>query len=306
VTVFDLVFYERARLEVDGEFRAALTAEQAIEMSINGLAAALFKVRPHVLLSVSTFWPDVQLFDQARRTGTKVVLLHTESPYEEERQLRLAPHADLNLLNDPTNIAQYQALAPTVYAPHAYNPAVHCPGPSEEKPSDFAFCGTGYPSRVEFFEAMDLTGLDVALAGNWMNLADESPLRRYVVHDLDECFDNADTVGLYRAARMGINLYRREAERPELSAGWALGPREVEMAAIGLPFLRDPRGEGDQVLPMLPTFTTPAEATELLHWWLAHDSHRETAALQAREAIQDRTFENHAAKLLRLLQGSDH
>lgn len=296
-----MIFYEKARLEVDGEIRAALTAEQAIEMSVNGLAAALFKTRPHVLLSVSTFWPDVQIFDMARRTGTKVVLLHTEAPYENQRQLRLAPHADLNLVNDPTNIAQYEALAPTVYAPHAYSPTLHCPGPSKEKPSDFAFCGTGYPSRVAFFEAMDLAGVDVALAGNWMNLDDESPLRSHVVHDLDECFDNADTVALYRAAKLGINIYRRESERPELSAGWALGPREVEMAAIGLPFLRDPRGEGDEILPMLPTFDSPEEASELLRWWLAHDSARETAAMKAREAIADRTFENHAAKLLRLL-----
>lgn len=297
-----LVFYDKAFIETDdGQYRKALTARQAIEHAMNGLAAALYKVRPDVLLSVSTFWPDLQLFDMARRQGTKVVLLHTESPYEDERQLQIAPHADLNLVNDPTNLAHYQTLGPAVYAPHAYRPRVHCPGWTDAKPADLAFVGTGYPSRVAFFEAMDLTGLNVALAGNWMHLPDASPLHAHVVHDIDECFDNADAVGLYRGAKVGLNLYRRESERPDLSTGWAMGPREVEMAATGLPFLRDPRGEGDDVLHMLPTFTEPDEASELLRWWLTHESAREAAAMKAREAIAERTFENHAAKLLRLL-----
>ena len=299
-----LVFYDKAELcQDDGVYRKALTSEQAIEHAVNGLAAALYKTRPHVLLSVSTFWPDTRLFDMARHQGTRVVLLHTESPYEDERQLKLAPHADLNLLNDPMHLADFEALAPTVYAPHAYRPAVHCPGPTDEAASDLAFVGTGYPSRVEFLESMDLDGLEVSLAGNWMNTPDDSPLRKYLVHDADWCFDNEDTVGLYRAAKTGLNLYRREAERPELSEGWAMGPREVEMAACGLFFLRDPRGEGDEVLWMLPTFDGPEDASEQLRWWLAHDSQREAAATQARAAVADRTFDNHAARLLRLLEG---
>jgi spore maturation protein CgeB len=297
-----LVFYDKAEIRLDnGEYRKGLTAEQAIEMATNGLAAALYKIRPQVLLSISTFWADYQLFDQARRYGTRVVFLHTESPYEDERQLLLAPHGDLNLLNDPTNLAAFEAVAPTVYAPHAYRPAVHCPGPTDEPASDLVFAGTGYPSRVEFFEAMDLDGINVALAGNWMNLPDGSPLRKHVVHDINECFPNEDTVGLYRAAQVGMNLYRREAQHPELSAGWAMGPREVEMAACGLFFLRDRRGEGDDVLPMLPTFTSPEDASDQLRWWLAHPGYREEAARKAREAIADHTFDHHAAKLLRLL-----
>ena len=297
-----LVFYDKAELcEDDGVYRKAFTAEQAIENAVNGLAAALYKTRPHVLLSVSTFWPDMRLFDMARHSGTRVVLLHTESPYEDERQLKLAPHADLNLLNDPTHLADFEALAPTVYAPHAYRPTVHCPGKTDEPESDLVFVGTGYPSRVEFLEAMDLDGVQLALAGNWMNLPDDSPLRKHLVHDADECFDNEDTVGLYRSAKAGLNLYRREAQRPELEDGWAMGPREVEMAASGLFFLRDPRGEGDEVLDMLPTFGDPADASEQLRWWLRHDQHREAAAVKARAAIADRTFDHHAAKLLRLL-----
>jgi spore maturation protein CgeB len=297
-----IAFYDSAHVEVDGEYRKALHGEQqVIELAMHGLAGALFKVRPHVLLSVSSFWADTAVLDQARRYGTRVVLLHTESPYEDERQLDLSPHADLTLVNDPTHIESYHALGPALYCPHAYRPSVHCPGPTSARPTDLTFVGTGYPSRVDFFDALDLDGLDVALAGNWMRLPATSPLRRFVVHDINECFDNADAVPLYRAARAGINLYRREAEAEHLVAGATMGPREVEMAATGLFFLRDPRPEGDDVLHMLPRFTDAGEASALLRWWLAHDTARQNAATQARQAVADRTFTSHARQLLTLL-----
>lgn len=296
-----LAFYHTAHVKLDDEtYRQAFSPEAATAHALDGLAASLFKIRPHVLFIVSGFFADFQLLDQARRTGTAVVLLCTEQPYETKRELELAEHVDLVLVNDPTNKALFDAVVPTTYAPHAYRPAIHCPGPTAAKPSDLVFCGTGYPSRVGFFESMDLSGLDVALAGNWMRVDERSPLRKHVVHDIDECFDNADAVQLYRASKVGINFYRREADSEEFE-GWSMGPREVEMAAVGLPFVRDPRGEGDEILPMLPTFTSPEEAADQIRWLLAHDSERDALASKAREAIAERTFDAHAAKLLRLL-----
>lgn len=303
--VGDLVtFYDSAHIRVtEGEYRKALGEEQVRRMVTDRLAAALYKVRPHVLLSVSSFFCDVNLLDMARLQGTRVVLLHTESPYEEGRQLALAPHADLNLLNDPTNLDQYEGLAPTVYVPHAYRPKLHHPG-ARPQTTDFGFVGTGYPSRQEFFAEMDLDGLAVELAGNWMTLPDDSPLRKLVTHDIDGCFDNDEAADLYRRTRVGLNLYRREAESEELMRGWSMGPREVEMAACGMFFLRDPRPEGDEVLDMLPTFRGPAEASDLLRHYLTHESEREALASKARAAIQDRTFTQHATRLLSLFRQS--
>jgi hypothetical protein len=52
---------------------------------------------------------------------------------------------------------------------------------------------------------------------------------------------------------------------------------------------------------MLPTFASAGEASQLLRWWLARDDVRDEAARQARRAVADRTFRNHAAALLRML-----
>jgi len=298
-----LSFYDHALLptEVDGQFRKALEPDAVVQLAINGLYAALYKCRPDVLMVISGFFVPVDLYDLARMTGTKVVLVHTECPYEDDRQLVGAAHADLNLVNDPAGIEAFVALAPTRYVPHAYRPSVHHPGPAVPgMVCDLGFVGTGYPSRISFFEAMDLSGLDVLLSGNWQALAEDSPLRGYVGHDPAECLDNVEAVKLYRSARVGINIYRRESV-PGSVAGVAMGPREVEMAACGGFFLRDPRPEGDEVLDMLPTFSSPAEASDLLRWYLAHPDERSALSTKAREAVADRTFHNHAAALLRLL-----
>lgn len=298
-----LTFYDSALLEVGPNLiRKALPGDRAAELAINGLYATLYKTRPDVLLAISGFFLTPDLLDLVRASGTRVVLVHTESPYEDRRQLVLAPHADLNLVNDPVNIERFAALAPTRYVPHAYRPAIHHPGPADpDLACDFAFVGTAYGTRIGFFEQLDLSGLDVLLAGNWSALDESSPLRKHVAHDVDDCLDNTRTAAVYRSARVGLNLYRREAETPDLVDGIAMGPREVEMAASGLFFLRDPRMESDEVLGMLPTFATPEDASEQIRYWLDHPVEREKLAAQAVEAVADRTFNNNAAGLLRLL-----
>jgi spore maturation protein CgeB len=291
-------FYDNVYVKVGSDvFRKALSGQQASDFATDRLAGALYKVRPDVLLVVSGFFADPLLLDVARRDGVKVVTIHTEEPYEHARELELASHSDLALLTEPVNVEDFRTVTRAEHFGHAYRPAIHHPGPPDlVLACDFTFVGTGYPSRVAFFEAMNLDGVDATLAGNWERLDVDSPLRRHVI--AADCLDNADTAELYRSAKAGLNLYRREGES---ASGWAIGPREIEMAACGLFFLRDPRPETDELLPMLPAFTSSEEAGELLRWWLCHDSDREAAAVKAHDAIADRTFDQHAARLLRLL-----
>lgn len=299
-----LTFFDNAYLQVkENQFRKALDAERAIMHATDGLYSDLYRFRPQVLLAVSAFLLPTKLFDLARLSGTRVVILMTEQPYETERELDVAQHADLVLLNDPVNIDRFREVTRAEYVPHAFRPHLHKPGPVDpEAASEFCFVGTGFESRIRFFEAMDLAGIDVALGGNWMQLGEDSPLRKYLAHDIDACCDNAQAVRLYRSSKASLNLYRRETEDNGSAVGWACGPREIELAATGCFFLRDPRPEGDEMFPMLPTFAGPEDAGEILRWWLAHDGLREEAARQARAAVADRTFVNNAAALMRLLE----
>jgi spore maturation protein CgeB len=305
LTWYDAAFLETGISDSEGrpQFTKALTREQAIEMATQGILAACYRWWPEVVLFTSAFFTPPKVLDVIRGRGHRIVMLFSESPYQDGMQLEMAAKADLNLLNDPVNIAAYQALGvPVAYMPHAYRPSLHHPGQADPQYAcDLGFAGTGFPSRIGFFEAMDLDGLDVILAGNWQALPDGSHLHRHVAHELDRCFDNEQTAVLYRSARAGINVYRREAEEAHTGEGWAVGPREVEMAASGLFFVRDPRGESDELFPMLPAFTSPQQAGDMLRWYLAHPAQRASRAAAAREAIADRTFFNNARSLLKML-----
>ena len=307
-----LIFYSKALIDTEETdetghpiVRQAMSQEQAILASVQGLTHALYTFWPDVVLCVSAFFMQAGILQLAHERH-KLVLLHTESPYQDEEQLDRAQFAHLNLLNDPVNISRYDEMGiPALYMPHAFDPDVHYPrtGPRDPaRASDFAFVGTAFRSRIEFFERMNFQGIDAVIGGSdWDKLDEDSPLRKLLGHDPEECVDNTEAAELYRHAKCGINVYRNETEEQHNGAGWAIGPREVEMAACELFYLRDPRGEGDGLFPMLPTFDGPEDAGKQLRWWLAHDRERENAAAAARKAIAGRTFDASARRLLALL-----
>ena len=299
-----LSFYSNCgRIDDNGAFQSMVDDVGSVRLASKGILAVCYEYQPDVVIIVSGFFVPLDVFDTIRAHGTKVVVLHTESPYEDDKQMVRACHADLNVLNDPTNINHFKAIAPTIYLPHAYDPAVHYPAPVSNPAhvSVFCFVGTGYPARIRFLEAIDWAGVDIALAGNWQYLTGDSPLRKFLAHDFDDCCDNDETADLYRGSKMSCNLYRKEAEREGLVDGWSMGPREVEMAACGLFYSTEARGENREILPMLPTFTEPAELADQVRWYLDHPDLREILARKARAAITGRTFAANAAALLQHL-----
>jgi spore maturation protein CgeB len=204
--------------------------------------------------------------------------------------------SNLNIVNDPVNIEKWAEKGPVAYFPHSYDPDVHYPPAEREYLTDFTFVGTAFNSRCEFFSAMNFDGMRVSLGGNgWDSiLPKHRKLYDYLGHHPEMCVDNDETAKHYRTSKTGINFYRREGEDEHKGEGWSMGPREVEMAACGLFFVRDPRPESDETFPMLPSFSSPAEAEELLRYYIAHDEEREDLADLALNKIQDWTFDSRA------------
>jgi spore maturation protein CgeB len=286
------------------EVRKYLDRDQAARLAVDPILSAAHRFGPDVILCTSVFFIPPWLLEILRARRHKIVMLMTESPYQDGFQLKAAAYADLTLLNDPVNLAAYRQIGPAEYMPHAYRESVHHPAaPGTEPEYDLAFIGTGFPSRVKFFGQMDLAGLNVRLSGLWMDLPEDSPLRDWtsITGEADDCIDNTETAAIYRRSRTGINFYRVEAEAAHEGQGIACGPREIEMAACGLFFARDPRPESDELFSMLPSYTSPAEASGIIRWALAHPDERAEAADKARAAVAGRTFTEHAKQLLRLL-----
>lgn len=284
---------------IRGKVSEAEKGHVAARMVAEQLRATCFDYWPDLIVIFSAFLVPPETFDIIRSRGIRIAVILTESPYEDPSQQPIAARSDLAFINDPTNLEQYRQTQPnTWYSPQAYDPEVHYRRPvADDLRSDFAWVGTAFPSRIAFFEQVDWTGIDVALAGNWQQLDPNSPLQNFLVHDSEACFSNDATADLYSSTHVSANLYRKESAEG-FDVGWAMGPREIELAATGTFFLREPRPESDQILSMLPSFTTPEEFGEKLRWFLAHPEQREQAALKARTAVADRTFDNNVKHLL--------
>lgn len=290
----------------NGRWHGAFDEVGAATMAGEHLQAAVFRALPDAIVLMSCFWIPPEVLHVLRKRQPKLVAWFTESPYEDDKQLQIAQWCDSVVVNDPKNLELFRvACRAAEYIPHAYDPDIHHPGKGRvEWACDVAFSGTGFPSRLEFFEQVDWSGIDLRLAGMWKLLEGGHRLDRHMVHPLDECLENTDTADLYRSCRASFNLYRQETTEGGTNDGWAMGPREVELAACGTFFLRDPRPESDEIFPMLPTFTDAGDFGDKLRWWLAHDRQREQAAQAARAAIADRTFTSSAQRLLSLVDAT--
>jgi spore maturation protein CgeB len=297
--------YENAHFKDDhGEFHPMWPDASDVSRLVgHGLHGACYQFQPDLVVTIAPRFLPMYVWDIIRERRTKVVTVFTESPYEDDRQIQVAEHCDLAILNDPLNLERFAEVVPTMYVPHAYDPAVHHPGPSRFT-HDVCWVGTAgetFPSRTEFMEKVDWSGVDLALGGLWAGVDKSSPLWPHIFNV--DCVDNDETVEHLRGSAMTFNLYRTDMADDSFVGGWAMGPREVEAAATGCFMARhsppDHGGEGDEILPMLPTFTEPGELTDIVRHYLADDVARQQIADQAREAVAGRTFENHAADVLR-------
>jgi spore maturation protein CgeB len=278
----------------------AATGQDVARVASEGLLAKAYLHLPDVVLITSGFFVPTEAMDAFRARGHKVVVILTESPYEDLYARNISAHADLAIINDPTNLDWFREAQPqTYYMPHAYDPDVHYPRePEPDNASELCWIGTAYPSRVAFWEAVDLSGLDVKLGGNWQALDEGSHLHKYLIDEPTFCIDNDDTARMYASTKASVNMYRREATSAKAAQGWAMGPREVELAACKTFFATESRPENRQVLPMVPVYSDPDDFSRKLRWWLAHDQARTDVVEGAFEAIKGRTFDHSVAFML--------
>ena len=289
------VFYRAARIEHDDYTKEPLSNDQAKEAATLNLLAEVYRHDPDLVVVIHGAHLWAPLLAELR---CPLVWVMTECPYEDEAQVLTAQaaQADVILVNDPTNQGVFEQVAPTYYVPHSYNPQLHRPDGPIEGPSDVCFVGTGYPSRRATLEAVDWDGINLALLGDWP-VDEDSPIAGAV---RSGPVDNIEAIRWYRGAAINLNMYRDVITADECSTadGWAMGPREVELAGMGAFYLREPRPESDAILGFLPAWHDPAEIGELVRWWLPRLDQRKRLGAQAHEAVQDRTFDAHAARLL--------
>lgn len=244
-----------------------------------------------------------------RRAGRRVALLLTESPYEDDRQIRVARLADVVFTNERTSVKSLGAVNPNVYyLPHAYDPKRHRPNvePSTAVPAhDVVFVGTGFQERLDTLGAIDWSGVDLGLYGTYKLMGSRSKLRPYV---RGKVVSNEFAAALYRRAKIGLNLYRQSIhyhrESPHITTAESVNPRALELAACGVFTLSDYRPEVEEVFGgLVPTFTTPAQLQALLSRWLPDEEGRQALASELPSRVTHSAFYHRAEAIAVLLMG---
>lgn len=274
----------------------------AIEMALRHQVDAV------VVVSAMFLHPDVLIL--LRRAGLRVTVLLTESPYDHEREIRLAGIVDGIWTNERSIVPSFKAVNPrSGYVPHAWHPERHKVGPQpgdHDVPAhDVVFVGTAFRERVEWLSAIDWTGLDLGLYGQWQSLPSRHPLRHFV-RDSGP-IDNTRAAALYRRAKVGLNLYRTSMgwgrHAPDISGADSLNPRAYELAACGAFSLSTYRAEVAEVFgELVPTFNTVAEASALIRRWVADDDARARVRAQLPACVAESSWSHRAKQVIGDLQ----
>ena len=260
-----------------------------------------------VVVSAMFLHPDVLIL--MKRAGLRVVVLFTESPYDHAQELRVARLVDGCWTNERTAVASFRAVNPkSGYLPHAWHADRHRPGPQpgddQVHAHDVVFVGTGFEERIAWLSAIDWSGIDVGIYGQWSSVGSRHRLRASIRGGV---VDPATTAALYRRAKVGLNLYRT-------SKGWgkgadqiaradSLNPRAYELARCGAFHLSGARAEVREVFgSLVPTVETPDEASVAIRRWLADDAGRAEVAKQLPACVAESSWRHRSAQVIGDLQ----
>lgn len=271
------------------------------DAGIRMLEAALRRnVEWVVVVSAMYTHPDVLVM--MRRAGLKVALLLTESPYDDDAQIRVAPFADVCFTGERASVPVLRQANPaTAYLPHAAAPWHFAAWEDHDVPAhDVVFVGTMFQERIEALSAVNWDGIDLGLYGGFELVGSRSKLRRHIRGGV---VSNLKTAALYRRAKVGLNLYRTSIgfgkKAPRITGAESLNPRAYELAACGTFQVSDARAEVGEVFGTnVPTFETPTELEALIRHYLPMEQKRWAMADLARRAVEPHTYAARAAQVV--------
>lgn len=241
-----------------------------------------------------------------RKAGFLTALLCTESPYmTEAREQHDAAVYDVVFTNEQTAVPLFRRNPPARvhYLPHAYNAAVHTPGPpSPLHDADVFFVGSAFPERRSLFDGVDWTGIDLQLFGTlWDGDSDTATI-------LARQLDNSEAVQWYRTARINLNHHRTTADyhaQTQIAQAYSLGPRAYEIAACGgFQLMDDSRAEAREVFGDARATYRAGDSADLerqIRFWLDRPDLRAIVAAAQHEAIQPHSWQARAADVLTVL-----
>jgi hypothetical protein len=268
-----------------------------------GLVDMAWRHRPDAVIVVSAMFLHPDALHQVKEMGQKLLVLFTESPYDIEKEIPIAAMADGCWTNERTSVAEFRKVNPrSGYLPHGWHPEKHRPsGPVPDVPAhDVVFVGSGFQERIDWFNAIDWTGIDLGLYGTWKGFGLSKALQACI---RDGNVSNTHAAALYRNAKIGINLYRNRNHARRPVTGESLSPRAYELARCGAFHISDYRPEVAEVFgDRVPTFTMPQQAAALIRRWLPDDAGRAAISADLPACVAESSWLERASRVIGDLQ----
>jgi hypothetical protein len=278
--------------------------------------------RAHAILFISGMYIPTPILAGLQHFNIPTGLILTESPYDDEHELRWASFAHMVWTNERTSVAGLRRINPHAhYLPAAYDPFRHQPDPQLEDENypahDVIFVGTGFPERIDLLSAVDWTGIDLGLYGNWDAVIEAGASHPLYAHVKAGVVENYQAAALYRRAKIGLNLYRTSkgfnAAAGHIAHAESLNPRAYELAAVGCFQIATWRDEAADVFtlrpphqpmrvlgsiyPAQPDYDPAEHLSDQIRGHLESGMRREYARA-ATELIRPHTFEARAWRLM--------
>jgi spore maturation protein CgeB len=251
---------------------------------------------PDVLIIIDGTGIHRDAWEWFRRLGIPTIVISTECPYMDRYVTHVAKMATHIFVNDQAS-ADKTGLE---YLPVGYDSEIHHPMIVDTTyRHDVVFVGSGFPERVRMLEGVAWDGIDFELYGKYPFDWDH-PLSDYY---MDEMIPNHETAFLYNGAKISLNLnrtsvdYDGEYQVPEAES---LSPRAFEIAGNGGFMISEYRREIDKFFgDLVPTFTTPEQLNELIHYWLPRDKERREIGEQMAKTAKQHSYVERAKVVLR-------
>jgi len=266
----------------------------------------------HLVIAAIEFVPDVVIivsggalhkhaYDLLARMNLPLVMLLTESPYEDDLQIRILEGARIAhaFTNERLSVEPLsKASVPVTYLPHSYDPDVHKRiRVNGNYRSDVLFHGTLWPERVRLLKQLYGLPFDVRVTGLDLTEYTEGRAEGQLV-------DNDELARWYNGAKICLNHHRTFKTKlgDNIAPGGAasIGPRAYEIAACGaFQLCDDKRPELREVFgDSVPTYRDADSLKERIEYFMERPKERKGLAKLAQAHVQGCTFESRAREIV--------
>lgn len=312
VDVFEAPAFHDAHVALRGLRVAEDRTEQLENSFVNLLGQAIYarieRFEPDLVLALAQAPMSRQLLQRLRKEGIPSAMWFVEDYRIFSYWRAFAPLYDFFFViqKEPFLSLLKEAGVPNAgYLPLAALPAFHkkvelTPGQRREYGADLSFLGAGYPNRRVAFRA--LLGRDFKIWGSdWEG--DELLASR--VQRGGARISAEDSVLVYNAAKININLHSSLKTDALVSGGDFVNPRTFELASMGAFQLVDKRALMPELFRLdgedaeLAVFSSPAEMETAIDFYLAHPEAREEVAQRGRaRVLAEHTYQHRMQALL--------